>query len=63
MQNRQLTKEVNKENIKTAHTTQYQIKENKPVKKMSRRPRQTLLHRRHTDGQEADEKMLNTSNC
>ena len=29
---------------------------------MSGKPRQTFLHRRHTDGQEADEKMLHIAN-
>ena len=29
---------------------------------MGRRPKQTFLQRRHTDGQEAHEKMLNTAN-
>ena len=30
--------------------------------KMSRRPKQTFLQRRHTDGQEAHEKRLNITN-
>jgi len=30
--------------------------------KLSRRPKQTLFPRRHTDGQQAHEKMLNTAN-
>ena len=30
--------------------------------KMGRRPKQTFLQRRHTDGQQAHEKMLNTTN-
>ena len=29
---------------------------------MGRRPKQTFLQRRHTDGQQAHEKMLNTAN-
>jgi len=29
---------------------------------MGRRPEQTLLQRRHTDGQQAHEKMINTAN-
>ena len=38
------------------------IKTNNPVKKMGRRPKQTFLQRRHTDGQKACEKMLNITN-
>lgn len=30
---------------------------------MSRRPKQTFLQRRHTNGQQAHEKMPNISNC
>ena len=30
--------------------------------KLSRRPKQTLFPRRHTDGQQAHEKMLNAAN-
>ena len=37
----QLTRYVNKENIKTAHTTQYQIKENNSVKKKNERKTKT----------------------
>ena len=33
-----------------------------PNQKMGRRPKQILLQRRHTDGQEAHEKMLNITN-
>ena len=29
---------------------------------MGRRPKQTFFQRRHTDGQDAHEKMLNTTN-
>ena len=37
------------QNIQAAHTTQYQ--ENKqPNQKMGKRPKQTFLQRRHTDG-------------
>ena len=32
---------------------------NKPIKKMSRRSKHTVLQRRHTDGQETHEKMFN----
>ena len=42
---------------------QFNIKKTKePNQKMGRRPKQTFLQRRHTDGQEAHEKMLNISN-
>ena len=42
------------------------IKKNKtkqPYQKMGRRPKQTFLQRRHTDGHQAHEKMLNIANC
>ena len=40
------------------------IQNNKqPNQKMGTRPKQTFLHRRHTHGQQAHEKMLNTSDC
>ena len=39
------------------------IKTNNPItKKKGRRPKQILVQRRHTDGQEAYEKMINTAN-
>ena len=42
---------------------QLNIKKNKhPNPKMGRRPKQTFLQRRHTDGHEAQEKMLNIAN-
>ena len=42
---------------------QLSIKQNKqPNPKMGRRPKQTLLQRRHTDGQEVLEKLLNITN-
>ena len=42
---------------------QLNIKKNKqPNPKMGRRPKQTFLQRRHTDGQEAHEKLLNITN-
>ena len=34
----------------------------KKKKKMARRPKETFLQRRHTDGQETHEKMLNITN-
>ena len=51
---------INLQNIQTAHGTQYQKKQPNP--KMGRRPKQTFLQRRHTDGQEAHEEMLNITN-
>ena len=42
---------------------QLNFKKNKqPNQKMGRRPKQTFLERRHTDGQKAHEKMLNIIN-
>ena len=35
---------------------------NNPIKKMARRPKQTFLQRRYTDGQQAYEKMSNIAN-
>ena len=52
---------VNIQNIQTAHTTQYQ-KNKQPNQKMGRRPKQTFLQRRHTNGQKTHEKMLNIIN-
>ena len=37
-------------------------KENNPIKKMGRRSKQTILQRRHIDGQKVHEKMLNITN-
>ena len=37
-------------------------KKDNPIKKMSRRLKQTFLQRRHTDDQQAHEKMLNITN-
>jgi len=36
-------------NIQAAHTTQYQ-KDKQPNQKVVKRPKQTFLQRRHTDG-------------
>ena len=38
------------------------LKKYKRKQKMGRRPKQTFFQRRHTDGQEAHEKMLTTTN-
>ena len=52
---------INLQNIQIAHAAQYQ-KNKQPNPKMGGRPKQTFLQRRHTDGQEAQEKMLNITN-
>ena len=55
--------EVNIQNIQTIHIIQYQKKKNKePSQKLARRPEQTFLQRRYTDGQQGHEKMLNSVN-
>ena len=48
----------NLQNIKTTHAIQCQ-KNKQHNKKISRRPRETFLWRRHANGQEAYEKVLN----
>ena len=42
-------KVTNFQNMQVVHATQYQ-KNKKPNQKVGRRPRQTFLQRRHTDG-------------
>ena len=54
---KQLTKD-NFQNIRAAHTTQYQ-KNKQTNQKVGKRPKQTSLQRRHTDGKQTHEKMLN----
>ena len=49
------------QNIQTAHTAQYQ-KNKQPNQKMGRRSKKTFLQRRHADGQQAQEKLLNITN-
>ena len=44
--------------IQAAHTTQYQ-KNQQPIQKVGKRSKQTFLQRRHTDGQQTHEQMLN----
>ena len=56
----QLTK--NFQNIQAAHTTQYQ-KNEQPNQKVGKIPKQTFLQRRHTDGSQTDEKVLNITHC
>ena len=48
-------------NMQKAHTAQYQ-KYNQANEKMGRRSKQAFLQRRHTDSQEAHEKMLIITN-
>ena len=52
---------INFQNIQTAHAAQYQ-RNKQPNQKMGRRTKQIFLQRRHTDGQEAHENMLNITN-
>ena len=52
---------IDLQNLQTAHVAQYQ-KNKQPNQKMGRKPKLTLLQRRHTDGQEAHEKMFNSAN-
>ena len=49
---------INFQNIQAAHTPQYQ-KNKQPNEKVGKRPKQSFLQRRHTDGQQTHEKMLN----
>ena len=49
---------INFQNIQAAHTTQYQ-KNKQHNQKVGKRPEHTFLQKRHVDGQEAQEKMLN----
>ena len=58
---KQLAKGYNLQNIQAVHTAQYQ-KNKQPNQKMVRRPKQAFLQRRHTDGQQTHEKMLNLTN-
>ena len=45
---------INFQNIQAAHTTQYQkqthTKKTQPNQKVGKRPKQTFLQKRHTDG-------------
>ena len=53
---------INLQNMQTAHAAQYQNNKQPNKKKMGRRPKETFLQRRHTDGQQTHEKMLNITN-
>ena len=57
---KQLTKKVNLQNIQAVHAAQYQ-KNKQPNQKVGKRPKQTFPHRRHTNGTQTHEKMLNTA--
>ena len=41
---------------------QLNIRKKQPNQKVGKRPKQTFLQRRHTDGQQTHEKMLNITN-
>ena len=49
---------INLKNIQAAHIAQYQ-KNKWPDQKVGQRTKQTFLQRRHTDGSQTHEKMLN----
>ena len=49
---------INLKNIQAAHAAQFQ-KNKWPNQKMGQRAKQTFLQRRHTDGSQTHEKMLN----
>ena len=53
---------INLQDIQTAHVAQYLKKNKQSSQKLGRRPKQTFLQRRHTDSQEANEKMLSITN-
>ena len=52
---------ISLQNLQTAHAAQYQ-KNKQPNPRMGRKPKEIFFQRRHTDGQEAHEKMLNIAN-
>ena len=52
---------ISLQNLQIIHVTEYP-KNKQYNQKMGRRPKQTFLQRRHTDVQEAYEKMLNITN-
>ena len=47
--NQEEIERINFQNIQAAHTAQYQ-KSKQPNQKVGKRPKQTFLQRRHTDG-------------
>ena len=49
---------INFQNIQAAHTTQYQ-KNKQPNQKVGKRAKQTFLQRRHIEGNQPHEEMLN----
>ena len=53
---------INLKNIQATPAAQFQ-KNKRPNQKMSQRTKQTLLQRRHTDGQQTHGKMLNITNA
>ena len=56
MTNKGLTSKMYKQFMKL------NIKNNQPNQKMGRRPKQTFLQRRHTDGQKAQKEIFNIPN-
>ena len=48
------------ENTQAAHAAQYQ-KSKQPNQKVGRKPKQTFLQSRYTNGQQTHEKMYNTA--
>ena len=60
--NKVTKKEVNLQNLQTAHATLYQKNPQKLDQKMERRSKQTFLHWRHTDDQEAHEEAFSIAN-
>ena len=52
---------ISLQTLQRVHVIHYQKIIN-PIKKMGRRPKETFLQRRHTDGQEAYEKILSIVN-
>ena len=49
-------------NIQTVRATRNNKKHEQPNQKIGRRPKEIFLQRRHTDGQQSHEKILNLAN-
>ena len=47
------------QNLQTAHVAQYQKINFKKSSKIGKKPKETFLQRRHTDGQDTHQMMLN----
>ena len=50
---------INLKNIQANPAAQFQKKKKRPNQKMGQRTKQTAVQRRHTDGKQTHEKMLN----